>query len=213
MREETALELAVGLLQLPSRARALRDAPLPRDVDALLDIVAGEARARADAARLTGLTEAKVGDAASFYIEQILLHPDADSYRALGANAEATNDQLRRNMALLLKWLHPDHEANGERTIYVGRVTNAWNNIKTAERRVAYDATRKRTAVTRSPHPKPGAAPAQSSNLRNGGHASFRSSRPLGVPRAAGTGARRDRPKRRGSFWRILGMLLGRVRT
>ncbi|HWV80722.1 MAG TPA: J domain-containing protein, partial [Hyphomicrobiaceae bacterium] len=85
MREETALELAVGLLQLPSRARALRDAPLPRDVDALLAIVAGEGRASADAARLTGLPETKVGDAAGFYIEQILLHPDADSYRALGA--------------------------------------------------------------------------------------------------------------------------------
>src|SRR5690606_25753044 len=112
MREGTALELAIGLLQLPSRARALRDAPLPRDVDVLLNIVAGEEHVRADAARQTGLTESKVGDAASFYIEQILLHPDADSYRALGASAEASNDQLRRNMALLLRWLHPDHEAN-----------------------------------------------------------------------------------------------------
>lgn len=211
MREETALELAVGLLQLPSRARALRDAPLPGDVTALLDIVAGEGRARADASRLTGLTETKVGDAASFYIEQILLHPDADSYRALGASAEATNDQLRRNMALLLKWLHPDHEANSERTIYVGRVTNAWNNIKTAERRLAYDATRKCASATRPPHQGPGSALSRSPMQRNG-HASVRPARPVGVPRAAGMGGRRGRPKRRGSIWRILGLLLGRIR-
>jgi len=212
MREETSLELAVGLLQLPSRARALRDAPLPRDVDALLNIVAGEGRERADAARLTGLTETKVGDAASFYIEQILLHPDADSYRALGANAEATNDELRRNMALLLKWLHPDHEANSERTIYVGRVTNAWNNIKTAERRSAYDATRRwEPSATRPSHNGPGTAANRSPMHRNG-HAPVRPTRPMGAPRAAGMGDRRARIRRRGSFWRVLAMLLGRVR-
>jgi len=212
MREETALELAVGLLQLPSRARALRDAPLPRDVDALLAIVAGEGRASADAARLTGLPETKVGDAAGFYIEQILLHPDADSYRALGATAEATNDQLRRNMALLLKWLHPDHEANGERTIYVSRVTNAWNNIKTADRRLAYDATRKWAPPTRPQHQAPGSAPGRSPMHQRNGHAPVRAARPAAAPRVAGVGGRRGRPRRRGSIWRILGMLLGRVR-
>jgi hypothetical protein len=212
MSEETALELAVGLLRLPSRARALRDAPLPRDVDALLNIVAGEARARADAARLTGLTEMKVGDAASFYIEQILLHPDADCYRALGANAEATNDQLRRNMALLLRWLHPDHEANSERTIYVGRVTNAWNNIKTAERRLAYDATRRLAHDTRPPQRSSGPTVGVTPMQRNG-HAPLRPARPEGgKPRRNGKSSRRSRRKRRGGFWRILAVLLGRAR-
>jgi hypothetical protein len=211
MREETALELAVGLLQLPSRARALRDAPLPKDVDALLNIVAGEGRARADAARQTGLTERKIGDAAGFYIEQILLHPDADSYRALGASAEATSDQLRRNMALLLRWLHPDHETNSERTIYVGRVTNAWNNIKTAERRQAYEATRK-CASTPTAQQRPGPAPGRSPMQRNG-HAPARPTRSAAAKRVTGIGGRRGRPKQRASFWRILGMLLGRVRS
>lgn len=211
MREETALELAVGLLQLPSRARALRDAPLPRDVDALLNIVADEGRARADAARQMGLTEAKVGDAASFYVEQILLHPDADSYRALGASAEAGIDQLRRNMALLLRWLHPDHEANSERTIYVGRVTNAWNNIKTAERRFAYDATRKLAPDVRPSQRGSDTEPGRSPIRRNG-RAPVRPARPAGAPRTKSGSRRRSRRKRRGTFWRILGMLLGRAR-
>lgn len=211
MREETALELAVGLLRLPSRARALRDAPLPRDVDALLDIVAGEGRARADAARSTGLTETKIGDAASFYIEQILLHPDADSYRALGASAQATNDQLRRNMALLLKWLHPDHEANSERTIYVGRITDAWNNIKTAERRSAYDATRRPASPAQPSHREPGSAQGRASAHRNG-RTPARPARPAEASRTANVSGRRGRPRQRKSLWRILGLLLGRVR-
>lgn len=208
MGEETALELAVGLLQLPSRARALRSAPLPRDVDALLNIVAGEGHARADAARLTGLTEARVGDAAGFYIEQILLHPDADSYRALGASAEATNDQLRRNMALLLRWLHPDHEANSERTIYAGRITAAWNNIKTAERRLAYDTKRIRTPSAKPSHQRPSSVPNRSTMQHNGRGPV----RPVASLRTVGKGGRRGRRKGRRSFWRILGLLLGRVR-
>ena len=214
MREETALELAVGLLQLPSRARALRDAPLPRDVEALLNIVAGEEDVRADAARLTGWTEAKIGEAASFYVEQILLHPDADSYRALGASAEATSDQLRRNMALLLRWLHPDHEANSERTIYVSRVTNAWNNIKTAERRLAYDAARKSAPAARRPsHQAAGSPAARSPPVHRGnGHAPQRPARPAEAPRTKKVAGRHRRRKRRGPLWRILQMLLGRAR-
>ena len=213
MREETALELAVGLLKLPSRARALRDAPLPRDVDALLDIVAGEGHARADAARLTGWTEAKVGDAASFYVEQILLHPDADSYRALGGSAEASSDQLRRNMALLLRWLHPDHEANSERTIYVSRVTNAWNNIKTAERRSAYDATRKfAPAARRTSQQGTGSAAARPPVHQSNGHAPRQPMRPAEAPRTKKTARRHGRRRRRGPLWRILQMLLGRMR-
>ena len=77
--------------------------------------------------------------AAAFFIEQILFAPDADSYRVLGANSQANAAELRRNVALLLKWLHPDVDQSGDRSVFVGRVTTAWNNIKTPERRAAYD--------------------------------------------------------------------------
>ena len=49
-----------------------------------------------------------VREASAFFIEQILLGPDADSYRVLGADRNAAAAELRRNMALLLRWLHPD---------------------------------------------------------------------------------------------------------
>ena len=211
MRDETALELAVGLLQLPSRARALRDAALPRDVEALLNIVAGEGHALANAARVSGLPERAVNDAAGFYVEQILLHPGADSYRALGANPDATMDQLRRNMALLLRWLHPDHEANSARAIYAGRVTEAWNNIKTAERRTAYDAARLGTVGGTLGRRTPGGASGATAGARNGA-TKPRLAKPPAVRAAAG-GGHRAGARSRGGIWRILGRLLGQHRS
>jgi hypothetical protein len=143
MREATALEVAVGLLQLPSRVRSLRAGELPSDLEMLLRIVAGDHRAISHAVATSDLSTSVVQAAASFYIEQILLHPEADSYRALGARPDATIDQLRRNMALLLRWLHPDREADSARSLFANRVTQAWNNVKTVERRTVYDKMRK----------------------------------------------------------------------
>jgi len=208
MREEKALELAIGLLQLPSRVRALREAPLPRDVEALLNIVAGEGHAIADAVRATGLTDRAVSDAAGFYIEQVLLHPEADSYRALGANSDASMEQLRRNMALLVRWLHPDRDGNGPRTIFAGRITDAWNNLKTAERRSAYDAARS-IAIGRksmSNAMEPGWKPPAGAR---GGPMPKRSARP---PMRSSGGGSQGRTKRRGRLWRILGRILGEDR-
>jgi hypothetical protein len=150
MREATALDVAANLLQLPSRVRLMRDGELPSDVELLLRVVAGDADAIADAMRMANLPESSVQEAASFFIEQIMLHPDADSYRALGVGPDATTEQLRRNMALLLRWLHPDREVNSARAVYVGRVTQAWNNLKTAERRASYDETRQRTIAVKA---------------------------------------------------------------
>jgi DnaJ-class molecular chaperone len=81
--------------------------------------------------------------AAAFFIEQILFAPDTDSYRVLGAASQASASELRGNAALLLKWLHPDRDPQGERSIFVSRVTEAWNNLKTPDRRAAYDELRR----------------------------------------------------------------------
>src|SRR4029079_3789614 len=83
-------------------------------------------------------------EAAAFYIEQILLHPDADHYRVLGAQPAASSAELLRNMALLIRWLHPDHKNGSERTVFTNRITRAWNELKTEDRRAAYDLDRRR---------------------------------------------------------------------
>ena len=44
-------------------------------------------------------------------------------------------------MALLMIWLHPDADLRDEHAVFVVRVTSAWNDLKTEERRAAYLAT------------------------------------------------------------------------
>jgi len=94
-------------------------------------------------------TRSLVQSAATFFIEQVLFAPDADAYRVLGANPQASAGELRRNVALLLRWLHPDLDPRGQRAIFVGRVTAAWNDLKTPDRRTAYDQSLQRVSDKR----------------------------------------------------------------
>ncbi len=141
--------MAIDLMRAPSNVRRVRAAPLPKDVGKLLAIAAGDAAALGEAKSGTNRAEQSLRQAAAFYIEQILLHPDADHYRVLGAQPDASNAELRRNMALLIRWLHPDHKNGSERTVFANRVTRAWNELKTEDRRAAYDLDRRRELAKR----------------------------------------------------------------
>jgi hypothetical protein len=142
MTDATALKLAIDLTLIPSRVRMLRASPLPEGVPLLLRIAASNQEAMREAVETTAKPPETVQAAAAFFIEQILLRPGADSYHILGARPDATAAQLRQNFALLLRWLHPDVSENAQRSIFVTRVTCAWNDLKTPERRVAYDKSR-----------------------------------------------------------------------
>jgi hypothetical protein len=135
----SALQLAFDLFDFPSQVRAVRKAPLPLDLVLLLRIAAGEEDIIREGVRTSGRPQRVVREAAGFFIEQALLYPEADSYRVLGASPTAANIELRRNMALLLRWLHPDIDQRGERSVFAARVTKAWGALKTPERRAAYD--------------------------------------------------------------------------
>lgn len=144
MKVPVAVKVAIDLLQVPSRVRRQKSRPLPDGVVMVLRIAAGDEAALSGASEAVSKPRALVHTAATFFIEQILLCPNADSYRVLGASRNATAGELRRNMALLLKWLHPDVNRGGERTIFAGRVTQAWEDLKTPERRAAYHKMRRR---------------------------------------------------------------------
>lgn len=169
MESTAALRAAIEIVHVPSQVRLLRSEPLPDGVPLLLRIAAGDAEAEAYAADATQRPREVIRNAAAFFIEQILLHPDADSYRALGATPQAGNNELRRNMALLVRWLHPDVDGHAARSALATRVTMAWDSLKTPERRAAYDAARNRKAkmaamsrgrrVRPVPDRRPGAAP------------------------------------------------------
>ncbi len=136
----TALKLAIDMLHVPAQVRLIRSEPLPEGVVLLLRIAAGETDAEREAVALTRRSVDTIRRAAAFFIEQILFAAEADSYRVLGADCGAGAGELRRNAGLLLKWLHPDRDRNDPRAVFASRVTGAWNDVKTPERRAAYDA-------------------------------------------------------------------------
>jgi hypothetical protein len=139
MSERVALKIAIDLMHVPSQVRLYRSGPLPDEAIDVLRVAAGHEDAILSAIDLTGRSRDTLRRAATFFIEQILFAPDADSYRVLGAAPQASAGELRRNVALLLKWLHPDLHCLGEQSVFIGRVTAAWNDLKTPERRAAYD--------------------------------------------------------------------------
>ena len=145
MTASTTIWIALDLFQSPSNIKRLRGATLPTDVSTLLQIAAGDEEVAGRAAAATRRSPNSLREAAGFYIEQILLYPDADYYRVLGARPDASTAELRRNMALLIRWLHPDQQNGGERSIFVTRVTKAWGELKTEDKRAAYDLSRRRS--------------------------------------------------------------------
>ena len=139
MSDRMALKVAIDLMHVPSQVRLFRSEPLPDGVLTLLRIAAGDAEAESSASLLIDRSRDTLRAAATFFIEQILFAPNSDSYRVLGTSRDASAAELRRNVALLLRWLHPDLDHQSERSIFVGRVTAAWNDLKTPQRRAAYD--------------------------------------------------------------------------
>jgi hypothetical protein len=150
MDHASALEAALYLTQFPAQVRLIRSRPLPDGVEVLLRIAAHDDEAIKQASEWLGRSPETVRQAAAFFIEQILFCPEANSYRVLGATKDASNGELRRNMALLLRWLHPDLDPHGERSVFARRVTLAWNDLKTKERRDAYDQSRRLSATQQS---------------------------------------------------------------
>lgn len=199
MVDATALKLAVELVHVPSRVRPMRSAVLPDDVLTLLEIASGDAEATSRASELSGRTTDVVRNAAEFFVEQILLAPGSDSYRVLGGNAQTSSGDLRRNMALLLKWLHPDMErdSSDDRSVFAGRVTLAWEDLKTSERRAAYDALQKERERNVSPRP----SKVGEKKRTAGKHGKSRPD--------AGMRARSGQPS---GLWRALLMLFGSAR-
>jgi hypothetical protein len=146
----------------------------------LLRIAASDAEATKQATALIGRSRESVHEAAAFFIEQILLYPDADSYRVLGAASEASYMELRRNMALLLRWLHPDLGGHNERSVFAARVTRAWNDLKTQERRAAYDQSQRLALAKRSLRHTQGPAQVHSKTQGSKRHGSY-NDRPYNV--------------------------------
>ena len=141
MAAPAALGLALSLRARPAAVRQVNHSGLPEGMTMLLAIAAGDPHALQEAQSETGQTEEVLREAASFFIEQMLFTPQADAYRILGAARDASRQELRRHMVLLMQWLHPDRYDGAaafsgiSRTVFARRITQAWQELKTDERR------------------------------------------------------------------------------
>ncbi|MBA4790534.1 MAG: DnaJ domain-containing protein [Rhizobiales bacterium] len=211
MAGRDALSAALSLMKDPASVRAVRRGALPPGMAGLLAVAVGDEAAVAQARGRTGYTDDVLEEAAAFFIEQILLDRRSDSYRVLGGTTASSHAELRHNMALLMRWLHPDRHAlrsgaDQDREIFTARVSRAWENLKSDERRAAYDRERSRGAaeapVRRGPP----------SGLSSGPPAANGKAHPGALRRwptlsAAGSGAMRPRRMQPKTLWdRILGL-------
>ncbi|SFV34607.1 J domain-containing protein [Hyphomicrobium facile] len=129
-----ALKAALDLIRMPSQVRVMRSAPLPPGVLLLLRLAASELEAEREAGKINNRAPDANREAAIFFIEQVLLASNSDSYRVLGLDDTATLAELRRHMAYLLKWLHPDLSRDPHKARLAQRVLIAWNELKAGKR-------------------------------------------------------------------------------
>lgn len=146
----TALEQALAALRAPSLFAQLRDRPLPDDVLLLLRLAAGDSQAREQAREASGEPDPLVTEAAVMFIQQVMFYPGSDSYRVLGVPVDGSDESIREHRRWLLRWLHPDRNADAWDAVYAERVSHAWQALRTPERRDEYDS-REPAAVEASP--------------------------------------------------------------
>lgn len=127
-----ALDCALALARTPMLAVCMRSQQLPDGVRILLSLVARERGALEQARHLSGVSSAEIMAAAELYVQQVLLHPKADQYRALGLSRERDRKTARTHMRLLMTWLHPDHNENAWRSAFAQRVLAAWRDVSRA---------------------------------------------------------------------------------
>lgn len=135
-----ALEVALALWRMPSMRTALRQRPLPDDIGELVEMAAGASARIGQAAARVDATPEQLLEAVRFYASEILMHDRADAYRVLGVDADATSRQIKAHHRALQQWLHPDRRGNQWASVYATRVNVAWGELRSAERRAAYDA-------------------------------------------------------------------------
>ncbi|WP_127091165.1 J domain-containing protein [Aquabacter cavernae] len=218
MAGRDALSAALSLMKDPASVRSVRRGALPPGVASLLAVAVGEEAEVAKARGRTGYTDDVLEEAAAFFIEQILLDRRSDSYRVLGGTTGSSHAELRHNMAMLMRWLHPDRHAlrsgaDQDREIFTARVSRAWENLKSDERRAAYERERMRGQAEAAPRRGPPVAGAKAANGKAAnGKAANGKAQPGAMRRwptlsAATFGAVRPRRMQPRSLWnRILGL-------
>jgi hypothetical protein len=111
---------------MPSLFRSSSSMALPDDISHVIKVASGDEEACRLAASMTGERSSVLVEATRLYLKQILFRPDADCFRVLGISPGAPKSLARDHLRLLLIWLHPDLNRDGD-SIFANRVVGAWN--------------------------------------------------------------------------------------
>lgn len=139
--ESAALHEALALLRAPRGPRPGPGQRLPEGMPLLMRLVAGEEGALQSAQAATGEAAQTLREAAIFYIQQVCFAPGGNSYRVLGVDASASDERIREHYRWLARWLHPDRNPDQWEIVFAERVGQAWQDLRTAERRQRYDSS------------------------------------------------------------------------
>lgn len=142
------LDLVLALHRSPALRFQLREQPLPADIDLILRLAAPSQALLDETAARCGETPGHLREAARFYLLQVLLEPATDAYRILGVQADAPLERIREHHQWLQRWLHPDRVDDAAGVAFAARLNWAWQQLRNASKRAAYDRERVHPAPT-----------------------------------------------------------------
>ncbi|KAA1188917.1 J domain-containing protein [Pseudohalioglobus sediminis] len=140
------LFLALDFYHDPRRFEQLRQpyGPLPPGMGELLAAPGGclsDEQVEATA-NVLGDTPENCREAVLFFIKQVLFEVPGDHYRVLGVNRDAEPAQIKEHYFHLMRLFHPDRDTEGDGwdDVYAPRINEAYNVLRNAGKRAAYDA-------------------------------------------------------------------------
>jgi hypothetical protein len=122
------IQIALDLARMPALFRSSAAMALPSDVTEVIRIAAADEDACAAATDATGKSANIVVEAARLFVKQVLFRPEADCFRILGVSPGAPKNLARYHMRMLLAWLHPDRNRDGD-FVFANRVLGAWREF------------------------------------------------------------------------------------
>lgn len=134
-----AVFAALALHAQPARVGEVAAQPLPRGMLEVIRIASGQPAPIAEWAAGAKVDPERLREAAVFFVEQVLMHRNADHYRVLGLRSDAAEARIREHYRALMGWLHPDRHQAGWHEVFAERVNRAYGALRRADSRSAYD--------------------------------------------------------------------------
>lgn len=126
----SALSLAWEASRSPAVMAALRSAPLPPDISAVVQAAAGSGSLLERAAEALGVPASQLLTGLRTYLREVAMHADADAARMLALPPRADLETIRSHHRWLMHWLHPDRAGAAPDPAIASRINQAWQQLR-----------------------------------------------------------------------------------